>query len=477
MRRPRFRKPATEVSLFPFLAVLICTMGGLIVLLVMVVQQARVDARTIADSERRLREDDSSLRELQLRREEYEWRQQVLAEQRGKQTEEIGDRRLELGHLEEHLRELQARWKQLVGQADSLRSPLASDETAERQRARERELEQLRLAIDKARQELDQARRRLADEPKSYTIIPYQGPNGTRRRPIYLECTAQGVLVQPAGILLPLSDFQGPLGPGNPLDAVLRAIREHWRQGPEAGSEPYPLLLVRPDGVEAYAGARSALKAWDDEFGYELVEAQLRLKYPEEDRALAPLLQETIVAARRRQNLLAAAMPSRFEGGGASAGLVASSSGGFTRLSGTGSGSRGSGSGSGRPGRGVGASSSSGSGIGASGSSGAPDGSRVPGENTATGRWNGQGAGDSAATGDPVSGDPASRNPASGDSMQGGGSSENRPGGASGQGRDNRSAPGQTAQASTGRQAPAGRSAPGGDRRRMKRSCSARRMN
>ena len=49
MRRPRFRKPAVKMSLFPFLAVLICTMGALIVLLVTVVQQARVHASLVSE--------------------------------------------------------------------------------------------------------------------------------------------------------------------------------------------------------------------------------------------------------------------------------------------------------------------------------------------------------------------------------------------------------------------------------------------
>ena len=38
MRRRANRKPETRVALFPFLAVLVCTMGALIVLLVLVVQ-------------------------------------------------------------------------------------------------------------------------------------------------------------------------------------------------------------------------------------------------------------------------------------------------------------------------------------------------------------------------------------------------------------------------------------------------------
>ncbi|MFM7846439.1 MAG: hypothetical protein ACKPEY_19705, partial [Planctomycetota bacterium] len=42
MRRAVFRRTSQGLALFPFLAVLICTMGSLIVLLVLVLQQARV---------------------------------------------------------------------------------------------------------------------------------------------------------------------------------------------------------------------------------------------------------------------------------------------------------------------------------------------------------------------------------------------------------------------------------------------------
>ena len=48
MRSGRARKPITGVSLFPFLAVLICTMGALIVLLLIMVQQGHVEARAVA---------------------------------------------------------------------------------------------------------------------------------------------------------------------------------------------------------------------------------------------------------------------------------------------------------------------------------------------------------------------------------------------------------------------------------------------
>ena len=55
----------------------------------------------------------------------------------------------------------------------------------------------------------------------------YEGPNQTRRRPIYLECRDDAVMLQPEGIALSESDFEGPMGPGNPLATALRAAREY----------------------------------------------------------------------------------------------------------------------------------------------------------------------------------------------------------------------------------------------------------
>ena len=343
MRRPRFRKAQTQVSLFPFLAVLICTMGGLIVLLVLVVQQARVDARQVSDNERQVSENeqteavaDSKRDDLQREYDDHEWRREVLQQQRVEKTEELSDRRLELGHLEEHLRELQERWRSLARQLKQAEDRDQQDDQS--LDARRNEIERMRQAVAEAERAVDDARKKAADAPRSYTIVPYQGPNGTRRRPIYLECTATGVVIRPPGTRLPLADFQGPLGPGNPLDAALRAIREHWRNL-GAGDEPYPLLLVRPDGVQSYAGARAALKAWDDEFGYELVSAEMNLKFPPGDDGLKPLLEQTVQTARRRQRALAANMPSHY-GRGAATGYIATRNG-FVAVGGSGRGAGG----------------------------------------------------------------------------------------------------------------------------------------
>lgn len=325
-------KPQVGVALFPFLAVLICTMGSLIVLLLLVVQQAKVNANTIAVAPTPLPEkpqiDEAALRQ-QI--EDADWRRDLLEQQRAAKAQELSEQRLALAHLEDHIRRLQDQWKDLEAQAAQLH-----DQDASKAQTRDRvaaEMQQLAAQIEQAQQELAQARQQQATgKPKSFSIIPYDGPNGTSRRPIYIECTGEAVIIQPEGFALNARDFEGPMGPGNPLDACLRAIREYLARNPEFAKqgEPYPLLIVRPDGVLSYAAARSAMKSWDDEFGYELIEHDTKLAYPAPDPTLRMLLERAVTDARRRQDLLAAAAPSRFKGsGGGGGGGGGSAHGGF----------------------------------------------------------------------------------------------------------------------------------------------------
>ncbi|NLX56909.1 MAG: hypothetical protein GXY58_17525 [Planctomycetaceae bacterium] len=328
MKRSRTGSSINGFSLFPFLAVLLCTVGVLIVLLMLMVQMARVDAAEDPDSRDPLAPPDHA----QVAKEDYEWRRELLEQQRDQVRQDIARKRLALSHLEEHIRELERRWEELRAQAADLqlrsRGQVADQDTSQA------ELQRLRAEIATAQMELEAARQKLASQPAAYAILPYNGPNSTRRRPIYLECTGQGVIIQPEGILLGASDFNGPLGPGNPLDAALRGIREHYVRTGSMGThgEPYPLLIVRPDGIEAYAAARLAMQAWEEEFGYELVDQQMPLKYPDADPALGQLVQKIIGDARSRQEILAAAMPSRFERRESNVGFVASPTrGGFVR--------------------------------------------------------------------------------------------------------------------------------------------------
>jgi hypothetical protein len=103
------------------------------------------------------------------------------------------------------------------------------------------------------------------------------------------------------------------MGPGNPLAAALRATREylisHGGFDPAQSGEPYPLLLVRPDGIAAYYAARAAMKSWGTDFGYELIDDDWKLAFPRPDPQLAQVVGQALQSARARQQRLIAAAP------------------------------------------------------------------------------------------------------------------------------------------------------------------------
>src|SRR5687768_7233091 len=200
MRRPCFRKPALTLSMFPFLAMLVCTMGALIVLLVVVVQKAKFEVQV--ESAQRAQErktpetpDDT----LQMQKDVHQWRTQVLETQREELRQKVADRRLALSHLEDHIRRLESRWRELTVQAKELMQLGQSNQQSSVASAEQ--IQNLKNEITKAKDKLNEAKQKAASKPPTFAIVPYEGPNGTKRRPIYIECTDQGIVLQPNGIV------------------------------------------------------------------------------------------------------------------------------------------------------------------------------------------------------------------------------------------------------------------------------------
>ena len=101
---------------------------------------------------------------------------------------------------------------------------------------------------------------RPAIEPPAYAIVPYDGPNGTRRQPIYIECRSDAIVLQPEGIEFTEHDFKAPRPRQSAgVDDSRRADYLAGGTAPVPGREPYPLLIVRSDGIEAFYLARSAM--------------------------------------------------------------------------------------------------------------------------------------------------------------------------------------------------------------------------
>ncbi|MEM6655975.1 MAG: hypothetical protein AAF596_09245, partial [Planctomycetota bacterium] len=348
MSRPASQDNSTAVSLFPFLAVLLCTMGALVVLLVVMAQAAsrRVDlslaaaeAATEAESPASAPVDsvepadpqpsavaaddaptDDNLRADVERAEEArllaERREAQLTALRDKAANSLRDDQARLSHVEDHIRRLREQLKSLQAAARELAS--LDDSYQEDREQAEEELARLNEMIEEIEDEIDQFDEEQRGKAKSYAIVPYRGPNGTRRRPVYIECRKDEVILQPEGVSLGPIDFRPPLGVGNPLSAALRAARKYYQQqDPDSAfdpdSEPYPLILVRPDGIELYHRVRSALESGDTDFGYEMVDGDWDLEFGLPNPVLANNEAEAVDAARVRRHLLSQAAPTAYE--------------------------------------------------------------------------------------------------------------------------------------------------------------------
>jgi hypothetical protein len=328
----RRRSTGDTITLFPFLAVLICTVGSLIVLLVVVVQQAKANAEDVSEQQAEQQAKiEEQIDRVKLEVEDLRWQAELLAGSRDATTAELRRSQDELSYLEDEIRQLRVRLEQAADEAAHIEA-LAAKESDQAGTA-EAHLAALREKLDYARESLAQARDVFQKREVSYALLPYVGPNGTRRQPIYIECLADRVILQPEGIELLGPDFQAPITDDNPLAAALRAKREFMQDAADRQVEPpYPLIVVRPDGAQAYAAARAAMSSWEDEFGYELVDADMKLTYPEFDPGLAAVAREAVAEARARREMLKSIAPARF-GRPQQRLLTASSSGGFVARS------------------------------------------------------------------------------------------------------------------------------------------------
>jgi hypothetical protein len=319
MSRRATQSAGATVSLFPFLAVLLCTMGALILVLVVIARRAQQQAAEEA------REQTAGVQEAL---DDLEWRSSVLEGSRNETRAAFERARNELAYLEARIRELQEQLAQRQAAAEEL---LQSTGRTQQDRAQaEAELARLTQELGLARRRLDDERKAAAARPRSFAIVPYQGKHGTRRRPVYFECTSDSVVLQPEGVRFSAEDFQ-VLGPGNPLAAAMRATREYVvsQQGTadDPGFDPYPLLLVRPGGVAAYYVARASLESYGGDFGYELIDADWKLAFPPPDPHLAHVQRLAADEARERFRVLALAAPRLYGRGGSGYGDFESAAG------------------------------------------------------------------------------------------------------------------------------------------------------
>lgn len=301
MRRSKRRSDHNAPALFPFLAVLLCTIGALVLILVITVTNSHASAR---------RDAALAMTEIKDAANEVEVVSDELIAQRESLKKQIERRRRDLADIEDHMQRLTEDLKNLANRIEQIQSFSADTEKSENEK--QSILQSLRAQVDEKKKELlDEIEKQKKRKP-AFAVIPYVGNNGTSRRPVYLECTKQGVIVQPEGLLISVQDLKPPYGPGNPLDSALRVLRLAYQQRDVTfgiNQPPYPLLLVRPDGIYTYVMALEAMSGWDDQYGYELINGDMDLAFPTSIPGLKEQLTETVEVAKNRKRAMIASMP------------------------------------------------------------------------------------------------------------------------------------------------------------------------
>ena len=309
-RRPR---APLQPTLLPFLAVLVCTLGTLILLLAIVAQDSKsgrggnaeiadvqpvaaepavAEPAAAADPDRFT----AAAADALIAGETF--RLTELVSHRDAQTAELEKRREMQTHLEESFRVLRRRRDQLVDEvAAATGAASVGQAAAEDLQAAEARITQLTETIESLTKQDGRGRSRVV-------IVPYAGRNGTSRRPIYIECTAEAAVLWPEGIGVPINDLRRAMADrfrvANPIDEALRITRLHLVQKTGDPSPPYPLLVVRPGGIATYNATRAAMGQWDDQFGYELLDDDVELETGQADPALHRRLTELVAHASAR---------------------------------------------------------------------------------------------------------------------------------------------------------------------------------
>jgi hypothetical protein len=325
-----------SISLFPFLAVLVCAMGALILLLLVMTRKIRHDqaeratiAAAIAEMEAApdLTEDlhklqseiDQLLAANALLQSETEQIQATIVADEQRKADLL--RRLNQLQAELEVARDDAKDRQIAESVRSVRDLtqqekefLAALESVEKSLLEKRSRlttlslskERIVVALSEKHSALISLRKAI-DKAESappatgtVTMLEFSNPTGTARTPIVIEITDKGYEFRPTGVLITPAELDNFPVRDNPLLAGVLSAHRH-RVGASVTDEPYVLLLVRPSGCMNFYRAQHILNDTKVHFGYELIEAERAFAVGEPDAKEAAKTQEAIAEALRRR--------------------------------------------------------------------------------------------------------------------------------------------------------------------------------
>lgn len=303
------RRPQISISLFPFLAVLVCAMGALILLLLVMTRKIRHEqyggdasaavavttqaaypdrSREIAELE--TERDTVQTDVLRLQQQVNELEQSVAQQQTTVeglrqrfselegtlQTAEATPDKSDIAGLQNQITELRSQQVVLRQRLDEqekrllakqLQLKAVTDATA----AAKEKLYTVNSAIVALRKQVQDAQQTAASAGTE-TIVEFTNTVGTTRTPIIVEVSKEGYRIQPTGIVIESKDMEGFPVSDTPLMAAILAVHRERARG-SVTSQPYVLLLVRPTGSQAFYPAQGILANEKIHFGYELIDA------------------------------------------------------------------------------------------------------------------------------------------------------------------------------------------------------------
>lgn len=271
----RRQKKKQEVSLFPFLDILACVIGNLILIITAVVLE-QVDTKPIAEA---------AEREAQKKQVEKDLQTVALLQQqleKLKQENQSSDKRVQeaKARLEKAEKDKLAAKKRLLDVPPP--PPPPDDEDMADLKKRQLEIEELLKQIKEVEGKIAE---RKKEPEQSITIMPANRGGGVPRQPIFVEINSQGVVIQPDD-----KNFKKVFGDEKPRsipvdkvagDPNFQKLLNHALTDKRA----IITFLLRPDAISNYGKVRGVVAGFEKQNEKKLVEAIL----PSGDKILRSL--------------------------------------------------------------------------------------------------------------------------------------------------------------------------------------------
>lgn len=249
----RREKKKQEVSLFPFLDILACVIGNLILIITAVVLE-QVDTKPIAEAAEREAQKKQVEKDLQT----VTQLQQQL--EKLQQENQSSDKRVQeaKARLEKAERDKLAAKKKLLEVPPPPPPPDKEDLASVKKR---------QLEIEELIKEIKEVEGKIAERKKepeqSITIMPANRGGGQPRQSIYVEVNSEGIVIQPDE-----KNFKKVFGDDKPrviaIDKVggnpdFKKLLDHAL----ADKQAIITFLLRPDAIDNYSKARGVVSAFE----------------------------------------------------------------------------------------------------------------------------------------------------------------------------------------------------------------------